>query len=1430
MNSLCKLYLLLIILSAPFISSNLRAENLFPGGSGYIIENKGQVYYDDGTPANDILYYAETPGAILYFRQYGFSVVKVSEPLETGEEPVFKFIREDYEFSGIDEDYQPLTLEESLYKQNYYHPEYPRGIAGVRTYGRLIYKNVSPGVDFVFNNNGSKSIDSYFELNNEAPPEPVRLKTPQNKTVTLLENKLESLKISEIEPKKTPKKNKFSPTNSHETIIDITELDPERSKLPMAFWSTFVGGNLHDRGYHVERNEANEIYVTGNTFSYNFPSSPGVAQEDYNADYDLFLLKMSNDGELLWSTFFGGGESDFSRSLSVDGNGNIVVAGYTWSIDFPLSADPFDSTFNGPDTDGVVVKFANDGTLIWSSYYGGWDEEHFYDVVTNKQNEIFVTGRTKSINFPADRNEFFPTGPFFEDAILMKLDPDGKQIWSTFFGGIDLDNGWGVDMSINGDVILAGHTRSKDFPVTTNQKKKGIDHDAFIALFGNDGNLKWCRIMGGSGHDKFFSCESLDNGDIAAVGETTSNDFEIIAIPFQANNGGGYDAIIATFSGSGQPLWSTYFGGIRDDNARQVATDRESNILVTGQTESQNFPTTKFTYDHQLNGIEDAFALKFDETGQNLFWSTFLGGNAIDRAEGICADDSLNVFVVGDAESEDFPIIGNHVFQKEKDRFADVFIMKLCPTNPVPEIEILGDTSICEGESVILDAGPGFKHYWWSNGATGREISVSKAGEYWVTVADSAGCSNTSDKIFIKVNPNPKVEIITLTGDFQFCEGDSFLLAADSDYAKYEWSTGSDTKFTFVKTPGRVNLKITDKNGCTAETFVDVNMASKPRARIAGPLSVCQFSKGSKYFLTNLAGHKYNWIVNNGTLISGQGTNEILVDWGASGTGKVFVADTNRFGCWDTNTVEVVISDELRPKIISNTGKFGFCPGDSIEISLESDYFRVVWNNRINSKSLFVNEPGIYSVIVSDEAGCQGSGEIEVFHFDPPEIEISGETSICIDTMVHDYFAPGNEKFIYEWSIVGEGEISDVDNLQFSVLWSEPGEKTIKLKITDTTTGCSAEDELNVDIHPLPQLDIQADGRLEFCEGDSTRLIPSGDIISFAWMDDYPGLERVVKQTGIYKIEITNEFGCKAVDSIEVIVHPLPDKPEISDDGEWLESSHAFEYQWHDRDGIIPGETGRRYFPPDTGIFFVEITNEHGCKAISDWYEVNRLSPFAAFSLPDTIFAKTGERIIIPLTMSKSRDLVKKGAESFTAFMSFNPTILLNDSKYSTVLNDGLRKTIAIDVQIADTIGLMEEIGFHSAWGNAPCTDITLDSIVWNTHVYLGAMPFTTFCLLELCEAAGIRLYLDTPPLVAPQFHPSPVNEISRSQITLIEEGYSELYITDQAGRRVKTLYSGNKPGSHSVTLDAGELNSGIYFSILKTPTRIITSKVLVVK
>jgi hypothetical protein len=352
--------------------------------------------------------------------------------------------------------------------------------------------------------------------------------------------------------------------------------------------------------------------------------------------------------------------------------------------------------------------------LIYSTYFGGNNNDFGNGIAVDSSNNAYVTGATLSTNFPL-QDPIQASSASLEDAFVAKFDPDPNLpdpddalIYSTYLGGDARDFGNSIAVDTSGNAYITGSTGSNDFPTEDAfQPNRGSLRDAFVAKINPSGEaILYSTYIGGSADDLGGSIAVDSAGNVYVVGTTESADFPTpIPNPFQGSNAGQQDVFVSKLNPFGGTfLYSTYLGGSQDDAGNGIVVDSNGEAYVTGRTLSDNFPTTAGVFQTSRSGNNDAFVTKLNPTGTApLVYSTYLGGFSDDLGNGIALDTSGNAYVIGSTESDNFPV--KDALQPFREGNSDAFVTKFNSTGTAPLVysTYLGGSVDDFGNSIAVD-------------------------------------------------------------------------------------------------------------------------------------------------------------------------------------------------------------------------------------------------------------------------------------------------------------------------------------------------------------------------------------------------------------------------------------------------------------------------------------------------------------------------------------------------------------------------------------------------------------------------------------------------------------------------------------------------------------------------------------------------------
>jgi len=442
---------------------------------------------------------------------------------------------------------------------------------------------------------------------------------------------------------------------------------------PMISFSTYLGGGELDEGYGIAVDDSGYVYVVGSTYSENFPVLDPI-QDTLTTElqYDIFVTKLNNTGnDLVFSTYLGGVADDWGRDIALDSNNNIYLTGRTHSSDFP-TYNPYQSVLAGVDVFLTGLNSRGD-SLVFSTYLGGSGYDEAHALALDRDGNIYITGETVSSDFPTVNPYASDQG--LADAFITKFDSLGSVLlYSTYLGGDDIDRAFDIAVDSASHAYVTGLTRSFIFPIQNSiQNKNGGEEDIFVSKFDIDGDsLLFSTLLGDDSMEYGYAIalDSLDN--IYIAGETKSPNLDITN-GYQISLNGGSDIYLAKIDGSSYMMdYSTYLGGADDDRALDIAVNEANKVYLTGMTNSSDFPIVDPLQSYQSGS--DIFMTQLNMGTNQLVYSTYLGGEDEDRAEGIAVDSIGDVYITGTSSSADLPVIDP--FQMNQ-LSSDAFVFKI---------------------------------------------------------------------------------------------------------------------------------------------------------------------------------------------------------------------------------------------------------------------------------------------------------------------------------------------------------------------------------------------------------------------------------------------------------------------------------------------------------------------------------------------------------------------------------------------------------------------------------------------------------------------------------------------------------------------------------------------------------------------------------
>ena len=331
-------------------------------------------------------------------------------------------------------------------RMSYLTGDRARSRSDLPTYREVVYRDLWPGIDAAFTINAS-GLKYEFRLAPGADASDIRLSYAGADAVSLA--KSGDLRVrtplgtvtdarphsyQRIAGRMVPVASGYGLAGANGIRLRVGAHDPRRPLVidPEVSYLTLLGGSADDRAFGVAVDGTGAAYVTGNTSSPDFPTTPGAFSRSKGAEEDTFVTKLNPHGSgVVWSTLIGGSTgthgyaTDVGESIAVDVQGNAYVTGITYSTDFPTTAGAFDRSFNGGYEDAYVAKLNPDGSrLLYSTFLGGAQFDVAHGIEVDGGGHAFIGGYTDSPEYP--------TTPGAYDGVI-NSDGSGTSVVFGFF-------------------------------------------------------------------------------------------------------------------------------------------------------------------------------------------------------------------------------------------------------------------------------------------------------------------------------------------------------------------------------------------------------------------------------------------------------------------------------------------------------------------------------------------------------------------------------------------------------------------------------------------------------------------------------------------------------------------------------------------------------------------------------------------------------------------------------------------------------------------------------------------------------------------------------------------------------------------------------------------------------------------------------------
>jgi|JI6StandDraft_1071083.scaffolds.fasta_scaffold19138_2 hypothetical protein len=665
-------------------------------------ENKGQILDQNDTPNDHVIALHKSDGLTSLLNRNGFSYQAESQ-LANGE---IQYHRIDIVFEEMSTNCR-IEMKEASTEYSNYVLETASGVVSVndvRSYQSVYYYAVYDGVDIEFQIDASSGkVKFNFLLNSIEDITKIKLRYTGQLNERLLNSELIS-----------------------KELILKTNLGTLTESVPASFLVT--AGKLIDVNIGYRINEQGQVV-------FDFATPPVKC-----ADCQLIIDPTPT---VTWATYFGGTSADQGMTTAMDGFGFVYIGGNTVSSSAIATAGAHQGTYGGsPFNDAFIAKFDYLGARIWSTYFGGANDDQLFDLTTDGIGGVYFAGATSSAAAIATAGAYQTSNAGNSDAFFGLMNSAGVLQWASYFGGPSNDIARSIKVT-GANIYICGSSASSSGIATAGAHSTALAGgatDGFLADFTLAGTRNWCTYYGGSLADVFYGVEVNSVGDIFVGGSTNSTTGIATAGAHQTSLAGNNDAMIVSFDASGARRWGTYMGGTLADNLLTISMDVTDLLLIAGQTYSNAGIATAGAYDTAIAGSSDGFMSVFDSSGARI-WSTYLGGNAVDQCYFSYFDAAGNAYAGGHTTSSSGLSTADAAQTAYGGGAADAFIAQFTGAGAVQWVTYLGGTGDDYGRSAVVDVINGV----FMTGITNSSSAISTGGSHQPTI----GATSSSDAFLV---------------------------------------------------------------------------------------------------------------------------------------------------------------------------------------------------------------------------------------------------------------------------------------------------------------------------------------------------------------------------------------------------------------------------------------------------------------------------------------------------------------------------------------------------------------------------------------------------------------------------------------------------------------------------------------------------------
>lgn len=971
----------------------------------------------------------------------------------------------------------------------------------------------------------------------------------------------------------------------------------------------YLGGNSSDYGYAMATTESGDCYVTGNTYSTDFPITLGVFEPKLPSFsfYTSFITGIKTDGSaLIYSTYIKGS----CWVIDVNSQGQVYVAPYG-NNPYTVTKDINPPGQVGGGFEANIIRLNSTGSAILNCVeLKGFGSEYVYALTIDKKNQVYAAGWTSSDNLPvtAGRNNF---GGFFKggswDGFLFKIDSAfTKFLISKYIGTSGYDYISAITVDDNEDIFVQGIAGANDLPAATNTfpggSTTGWNGASFIMRIYKNGIFpRWTTYITNNTYAWRNRISVNAKNECVFAGSTTSTTLPTTSDAFQKTLKGGWDGYIGKLSIDGAIGYLSYFGGSGTDYFFAVQTRRigcVTHILLGGYGSGTDYPVYKAWKSTTISGT--AYG------GRLAKWRDTLKEDAIDLGpDAVQCDRNYRILEAGNPGAAYLWQNGSKLSYFIVDKpgkywvsatygcglKSDTITFSIAPS---AKSHFPKDTLICDKYGLLLDARndtiKGIK-YAWNNGDTTRKIFADSSGKYKVGMWTPV-CQWRYDSIQVTKQYKPIRGI--WQKDTVLCKPFTFALRSGSDTitAAYAWNTLDSVSKITVDKAGLYNVNITNQCGTLQDTIL-INSDSIPTLSYRTDTLICD---KDSFRIARKGFSKWTKITWN------DGSKDSARTLTQAGTYTVNVSNSCKSF---TDTIKLKMGKIPKPFTLGN---MLWCDNLQLFQTVNDNSFaNIRWSTGDTGRQLMIKDTGIITATAESICGTSRAS-FRVERGFSPVIKLGSDTIICNAN---------------SWLLVPKS-INFLNQIQWengSVVTNRNINNAGKYWATGTNNCGTITDTLYIAFLNSPK--VKAPSDLSYCDFISPipvlKATGSGGTAVYTWNTGESGLSIKGNTEGTYTVTGTNECGTDR-DSVRIKVFASP-KPDLGIDTAFC---GGFAYPLTVGNGYqlinwSNGSSASSITATQYGKYSVKVTDFNGCSGSDEitigsnckliWYMPTAFSP-----------------------------------------------------------------------------------------------------------------------------------------------------------------------------------------------------------------------------